>query len=1374
MQFPKANICLIVFLFHSWVLIANDIKFEHLTVDDGLSQGIVVDVLQDRMGFMWFATNDGLNRYDGKNFKIYRNFEGQDHGFHNKIVCLHEDKDGIIWMGTFGGGLFKYIVETDSWVNFMHDPSDPESISNDNISVILENDQGLWIGTFNDGLNFMDKETGKFQRIPLSHQNGKDAAYIYSGLIDGNNNIWVGTENDVIIYDPEQKTQLKSPANNYFQDQLGRSTVRALFQDGSGRIWIGSESGLYYYDNTQNAIRLFEYPDRIQRKFIVRSLHEDTDKNLWIGYDGEGVGVYNLANHNFTILESDEDNPHSISNNSVYKIYQSRDGILWLCNYGGGVNILDHKKYKFELYRHIRNDPNSLINNNARTIYEDRNGDIWIGTRDGLELFDRNTKTFRHFQHKKNNPRTISASIVIDILEDSHGNLWVGTFAGGLNLMDRKTGNFKHYLSQQTPNSLSNNNVYKIFEDSYNDVWVGTLSGLNKYNRVDDNFTVYPNIVGIKEIFEDSNGRFYIGSDRGLYLFNRRTTSLDKIWPMNGNIQIYWISENSKGEIMVGTEGAGLLIFNSNLSLNRIISESNYLPNSIIHGVLEDDNQNLWISTNSGLTRLAPDNSVMNFDVSDGLQGREFNSGSALKGSDGKFYFGGTNGLNAFFPDRVNINNYIPNVVITKFRIDGQEVEVNPESLLQKHVIVTDIIKLSPHQTSISFEYSSLNYTNSHKNQYSYIMEGLNETWSEPSTNNFTIFNKIPPGKYVFRVVGSNNDGVWNTEGVSIAVHIRPPFWKSAYAIVMYFFLVTILMLLFKKYTLIGVKEKNRLHLEKMERRKQEELYQMKLTFFTNISHEFRTPLTLIHAPINNLVKEYANDENLQEQLSLIQRNSRRLLNMVNQLMDFRRIERDKFYELKLVKQDIISFIKDVTLAFRQPADEKHLALNFFSEIEKCDTWFSPDAFDKILYNLLSNALKFTPEQGEIGVLVTRFSVPNQNIRKSLFSRKKQTLEFSDFIRIIVKNTGAGIEKEKLSKLFDRFYQAGNADELSGEGSGIGLNLTQSLVQFHLGKISVESSPEEGTRFYVDIPLIAEPFQAKDVNILFETDHTIEPVKTRIRKYFGKPVSIRQKESHSSNHEKKNIVIVDDDFDMLTFLTGFFRDQYNVHTAKNGEEGFELIKDILPDIVIADVMMDKMTGIELCKLIKEDLITNHIPVILLTAKTALEYKVEGFDVGADDYITKPFETELLEARVKNILMLREKLRAKLGKTLSLEPSDDLVISADEKFLKSLVALIEENMDNPEFDVDQIVDQIGMSRAVLYRKIKALTGLTVIDVVKNIRIKKSAIMLRSKKYTISEIATAVGFSDAKYFAKCFKKEYEISPREYMSQADNKLL
>ncbi len=867
----------------SSLVFANEIRFEHLTVDDGLSQGIVVDVLQDHLGFMWFATNDGLNRYDGKNFKIYKSFAAPDGSLHNKIVCLYEDSDNVLWVGTFGGGLFQYVIETDSWINFRHDPYNPESISNNNISSILENEQGLWIGTFNNGLNFFDKETNTFQRIPLTHLDNQEVHYIFSGLIDANNHLWVGTDREIIIYDTENQTQIESPLHDDYLLESGKNTVRSIFQDGSGKIWIGTETGLYYYDATQNAVQLFDYPDGIRRNFIVRTLHEDKERNLWMGYDGEGVGVYNLVTHDFYILESNEDKPHSISNNSVYKIYQSNDDILWLCNYGGGINILDSKKYKFDLYRHIRNDPESLINNNARTIYEDRGGNIWIGTRDGLDLYDERNNNFIHYQHHKDNPKSLSTSIVLDILEDSYGNFWVGTFAGGLNLLDRKTGEFKHYFSQPKPNSLSENNVYKIFEDSYSDLWIGTLNGLNKYNRAQDNFTVFPSIIGIKEIYEDSQSRFFIGSDRGLFLFNRRNSKIEKIWPTSGNIQIYYIIENSKGELLVGTEGAGLLVFNPDLSLKHIFSEENYLPNNNIHAVLEDDNQNLWISTNSGLTRLAPDNSVMNFDVSDGLQGREFNSGSALKASDGKLYFGGTNGLNAFYPEKVITNDFIPNVVITKFLIDGQEVAIIPESPLDQNVIITEKIKLTPRQTTFSFEYSSLNFTNSHKNQYSYKMVGLTDTWSEPSTNNATTFNKVPPGRYIFQVIGSNNDGVWNKVGSHIEIYIRPPFWKSGYAIVMYFILVTFLMLLFKKYTLIGVKEKNRLHLEKLERKKQEELYQMKLTFFTNISHEFRTPLTLILAPIDGLIKDYHEDERLQEQLSLIQRNSKRLLNLINQ-----------------------------------------------------------------------------------------------------------------------------------------------------------------------------------------------------------------------------------------------------------------------------------------------------------------------------------------------------------------------------------------------------------------------------------------------------------------------------------------------------------
>jgi signal transduction histidine kinase/ligand-binding sensor domain-containing protein/DNA-binding response OmpR family regulator len=1353
------------------ILPANEITFQHLTVEDGLSQGNVMDVLQDRLGFMWFATDDGLNRFDGKNFRIYKDFKDDEGVNHNKITCLFEDSEGILWVGTFGGGLYQYNVEKDNWINHVSKPNIPGTISNNNISCITENDEGLWIGTFNNGLNLYDRESGTFQKINLVHtDDGKKALSIFSVLLDKGINLWIGTERNIIIYDTQNKAQLTAPDHSDFISVPGSSTIRSLSQDGSGKIWIGSEKGLFYYE--RNAIKPFIYPDGMARNFLVRTILEDREKNLWIGFDGEGVGVYNLANQDFYILRSNEDNPQSISNNSIYKVYQSRDGILWFCNYGGGINILDYKKDKFELYQHIRNDPTSLINNNARTIYEDRKGDLWIGTRDGLELFDKKTKTFRHFRHSPYNPRSISASIVLDILEDSFGKFWVGTFAGGLNQLDRKTENFKRYASQEGPNSLSNSNVYKIFEDSYRDLWIGTLNGLNKYNRERDNFSTIPNILGIKELYEDSKNRFLIGGDRGLILFDRRTNAIEKIWPENGKVQVYWITENSKGEILVGTEGSGLLIFNADLSLNCILSEHNYLPNNIIHAVLEDEKQNLWISSNSGLSRFAPDNTIMNFDVSDRLQGREFNNGSCFKGSDGKFYFGGTNGFNAFYPEKVLQNDYIPNVVITRFIIDGQEVGTRPGSVLLQHIPATRKIKLAPHQTSLTFEFSSLNFTNPHKNQYSYFMEGLSDSWSEPSTTSFATFNKIPPGKYTFRVIGSNNDGVWNTIGSNIEIHISPPFWKSIYAILMYFILVTILMLLFKKYTLIGVKEKNKLHLEKLESEKQEELYQMKLTFFTNISHEFRTPLTLILAPIQILSKEYKDDEKLLEQLSLVQRNSTRLLNLVNQLMDFRRIERDKFYELKMVKQDIIPFIKDITLAFKQPSDEKNLKLNFISEIEKCETWFSPDAMDKIMYNLLSNALKFTPENGEIAVLITKYSLP-RDTNKSFFSRKKQHLpELNEFIKIIVKNTGQGIDKDKLDKLFNRFYQAGNSGELWGEGSGIGLEFTKSLVNFHLGNIYVESSPEEGTRFYVDIPLIFEPFESKNTNIVFDSsiDPDMQPAKTRIRKYFGQPIPQTNKELGVSRPEKKSIVIVDDDFDMLTFLNGYFRDNYNVYLAKNGEEGFEMVKVIIPDLVIADVMMTKMSGIEMCKLIKEDLITNHIPIILLTAKTVLEYKIEGFDVGADDYITKPFETELLEARVKNILILREKLQAKLGKNLSLEPSDNLVMSADEKFVKSLVALIEKNMDNPEFDVDQIVDQIGMSRAVLYRKIKAMTGLTVIDVVKNIRIKKAAILLKSKKYTISEVATAVGFSDPKYFAKCFKKEYYMSPREYMAKVE----
>ncbi len=1364
----------IILLLHLWTLYAqqdSDIKFQHLSVKDGLSQSTVNDILQDSDGFMWFATNDGVNRYDGRIFKAYRNLKTLDNRLISKITVLFEDYDKQLWVGTFGGGIFLYNKQKEEWINYLHNSKDNQTISNNNISGIIETKEGLWVSTYNGGLNLFDKKANTFTSVKLyKNHNTSLHSVIYTITSSSDNHLILGSSNGILKLNPENKTYSNYLVIDKYNKITNPGEPRAIYEDGIGNIWLGTENdGLFILNKGDTVFKKFIYPDKQAKKFAIRSLMEDDRQNIWIGYDGEGVGVYNLPDRSFSLLKNDEDNLNSIKNNTVYAIYQSNDGVIWLGNYAGGINIYDRKKNKFKTYRHVLNKENSLINNNVRTIYEDKKENIWIGTRNGMDLFDPKNNNFTHYRHQKDDPTSLSYDIVLDILEDSRGNFWVGTFSGGLNLFNRKKGAFKAYKNMPSDNnSLSNNNVYKIYEDSYNILWIGTLAGLNRFDTEKEKFIRYPFISGIKDIYEDHENRLLIGSDKGLLLFNRKTGTAKDIQANEDYRQVFCIFQDKNDTFYIGTEGAGILVFDKNLNYIQSITEKDGLPNNNVYGILEDRKSNLWISTNKGLTKYSiPENIFYYYDINDGLQGYEYNSGSYLKSSNEKFYFGGTNGFNVFEPGEIKTNTYIPNVLISEFKLFNKEIKVGTKnSPLEESILTANKIQLKHDKSAISLGFSCLNYTNPEKNQFAYMIDGFEDKWNYIGTSNQVTFTNLPPGKYVFKVKASNNDLLWNEQPDTLHIEVTPPLYKTWYAIVFYFLFVVLLLILFKQYTLIGVEEKSRLQIEKLERQKKEELNQLKLTFFTNISHEFRTPLTLILAPVQNILERYKNDLLLKKQLTLVENNAKKLLNLVNQLMDFRKIDQKK-YELKLIYSDIIGYTREVVENFRQLALDKQITLNFFSEVDKLDTWFSSDVIDKVMYNLLSNAFKNTSPGCEVSIYISRINLLISK-NKYQFFRKNNIPRFNKYIQIVVKDTGVGIEEKKLKKIFDRFYQIDKKDSLRSEGSGIGLALTKNLVNLHFGNIEVESKKDQGTRFYVQLPVIEKKFHVKEPPVKFLSEEEEYAIQPNIQYYNTNNTFIEAGSREMRKQPKSNeILIVDDDKDIVNFLRSLLEEYYTIHVAYNGKAAYELALEIIPDVIIADVMMPEMDGIEFCKAIKGHENTSHVPIILLTAKTSLEYKVEGFTTGADDYITKPFEPELLKVRVKNLVAARDKLKEKYNKKLSLEPSDSMVPSSDELFLQKLIKLIEDNMHNPDFMVDEIVDQIGMSRAVLYRKIKALTGQTVIDIVKAIRIKKAAKLLKSKKYSISEVAYNVGFNDPKYFAKCFKKEYNYSPRDYMN-------
>ncbi len=1358
-----------------------DIHFSQLTVKDGLSQSTVNCIVQDYRGFIWISTSNGLNRYDGTNFKVYKHDPRNDESLSdNAPGCIFEDSKKRLWVSTIGKGLNLYNRDKDNWKRFYSNPEDPNTLSSNDISWIIEDVEpgNLWIATYN-GLNYFNDKSQTFHRFMSDDKSNifqdknvtgslyrNDVVYLLKSKNE--DCIWIGYGNKIGRFlIKENRFEL---FDLYFKDQklANTTTIYSITEDSSNKLWIGTEGyGLFQFDQFEKRFKNIEYPDGTIHQYSVKTIFEDNQNQLWIGYNGEGLGCFNLKTGNYSNYKENNNLPYSLSNNTIYSIFQSKDGILWFGTYGDGLNILDQKKSKFELYRNVPYEVNSLSNSHVRDIFEDDDGIIWLGTRKGIDLFNPNTKSISQFKFNKGIADVINTDIVLTITKDDNKVMWIGTFSNGLFSYNPKNQSVRQYLPiTDEPASLSNQHVYKIYIDSKKTMWVGTLDGLNKLAKGETGFQRY-DIKGVIDISEDKKGNIWIGSSHGLYYIENGRGNPVRIWPSKGIEQVYCVFTDDQNDIWIGTGNNGLIRFEKDHVIEKQYTTQDGLPENKIFGILEDKIGNLWLSTDHGLSKFDKNTSLFkNFDENDGLQGNEFYSNSYLKASDGKLYFGGLNGFNAFYPEQIIENDFIPEIVFTDFKLFNKEVPVGTEnSPLTKVITETDEITLSYKQNVFSVDFASLNYTSPGKNQYAYFLEGFDseETgWNYIGHNHTATYTNLPAGRYVLKVIGSNNDLKWNEEGIALKIRITPPIWKTWQAGIIYFLMIVGMILLFMRFTIIRTKLKNDLQIEHMEKQKNEELNQMKLTFFTNISHELRTPLTLILGPMDNILKQVPKESPILEPLLLIHRNSKRLFNLVNELLDFRKLETGKM-TLHYRKSNFILFIHEIYKNFEEYSNGRNLKFTFFTEREEVISWFDPDVVEKILNNLISNAFKYTDDGGEIAVMVNILKADTPKKKKWQFSITEST----EWVRIIVKDTGKGIPEEKIPHIFENYYRNEIEDGGRKIGSGIGLSFTKNLVDLIGGEIYVESEVGKGSRFYVKIPLIYQPQKNSSLVEFIDSENEL---KTSHKEAFVPENSFIKNEVPQIENEDNStlILVVDDKEDMRLFIRYHLENKYRIIEADGGEQAIIIAHKVIPDIVICDIMMPDIDGIEVCSRLKNDDLTSHIPVILLTAKTTLEHRIEGYKTGADSYITKPFEPELLEARIYNLLESRNNLQKKYSREITLEPTQTIIASRDELFLRKMMEILEENLSDSDFGVTEMVKLLGTSRPVLYRKIKALTNLTLVEFVMQYKMKKAANILAQNQINISEVAYMLGFNDPKYFGKCFTRHFGVSPREFVKK------
>ncbi|WP_020533144.1 hybrid sensor histidine kinase/response regulator transcription factor [Flexithrix dorotheae] len=1358
-------LCILNFPF--LVLGQNHNQFAKLTTEDGLSSVSVFSISQDYQGFMWFGTRDGLNKYDGNSFTIYRNDPSDKFSISgNYIRTTLEDSNRNFWVGT-SNGLCLYDREKDAFIRVKRDSLNLQNQNELGILSLAEDNQGnLWVGS-GVGLYQIPRDNFRklihFNELVRNGEKKPENIAINHIFTEKNGFIWIGSSQGLYRINLDafgkykvRKYPISQEPGNEKPDHLNQ--ISSIVRDAKGRLIVTTRGG-YGVNVLNEKTGIFRHyinhPNDLQIKNTdFRTVFLDKDGVLWLG-SFKGLSYYDEASAKLVTFNHHPDLPHSLGDNSVRPIYQDNKGSIWIGTYFGGISLLDQHQFRFKNYQPPAYS-NSISYSAVSGMEEDNKGNIWIGTEGGgLNYFNPDAETFKLFSKAKNN---LNHDNIKDLCYDSRGNLWVGMYNGGINLRRKGSENFENFILDSSANIAEKRDVYTIEEDLEGKIWFGTMSGeLFSYDYQENQLVKHPkNFPPIRKIISDKKGNIWVGSKNNLWFKSINSNQWDLILGKANdlNFEIYSLLEDTEDNIWIGTFGGGMIRYNPGTkSCKHFTTKEGLLGNSVF-GILEDDSRNLWISTDKGISKFSNKDSLFHhFDNRDGLPKDFFNYNAYLKSGKGEMYFGSVNGFTRFFPDSIQLNDFVSPIIITGLRLFNQPVKIGGEDgILNQNISLSRELVFNYQQNIFTLEFANLNFILPQKNTYAYKLKGLESEWNYVSTP-FATYTNLSPGTYTFMVKGANNDGIWNEKPTELRIKILPPPWKTWWAFSIYIILMTFGLYMLVRFTKIKARLQHQLELESINQARQEEIHQEKLRFFTNISHEFRTPLTLISGPLENLFRQKTGDKGIQKDLLLIKKNTDRLLRMVNQLLEFRRYETGNM-NLKVAEGNLVKFTKEIVLAFGQLAEEKEIELSFIPAQPEIKVYFDRDQMEKVWFNLLSNAIKFTPEGGKIQVVL------------------KMNDGYADLpkggIIAMVENTGVPIPSGDLRRIFERFYQSDKQHTGKG-GSGIGLALSKSIVQGHGGEILAESFAESGemgkNRFIFQLPLGREHFTATQIISNFKDS------ESNVHYAFGKvPLNgeispAKPQEPAGFKKEAPLVLVVEDNTDVRDFIKSILANDYQIIEADSGVTGLKKAKSSIPDLIVSDVMMPEMDGIEFCKQIKNDISTCHIPVILLTARTSLIYKVQGFENGADDYVTKPFSMELLSTRVANLIASRKMLRQKFSREVVLQPTNIAITPPDEVFLEKALKIIEENMANENFNVAEFSKEMGMSRPVLYRKIKALTDLSIIDFIKSVRLKKAALLLGQKELSITDIAIKTGFSDARYFRKCFKAEFGVSPSSF---------
>lgn len=1263
-----------------------------------LTNNYISAIIEDRAGRIWVGTLDGLNLLDPFTEKFKR-FSHQDRTpsslSNNKIWSLLADKENNIWIGT-DDGFDRFIEKSKSFEIFQPDPANRNAIKGKSVNAIIEGrDGGLWLGNWSGGLNRFDKRTKKFINFPQAQKAGeKNPNDVWSICQDEDGNIWVGTYWKGLFkfeVGSGKFTAYPSPGNH-------SQGVFRILNLGHHLMVLGGSDGFYWFNSSTNTWQKINDLTSYQQAGLL----QDNNGIIWL-CSMEGLTKLDKQQYKFSFYPV-------FHEKRIVKSILVKDNAVWVATNNGLTTIqLDSKAGRTFLHS---NDPQSIGSNGVNNLYLDTHGKLWDLTEFGFDEFNDKTGGFTHHAHHSSLGSFFNEDVFRDILEVDSGEYWLATDAG-LKIFHSKTNTFSHYFDQKgKAYSLSSNHLYCLLKDGSNNVWIGTEGGgLNRFVRSTKRFYNYKvsdrkngsiSSNDIHHLFLDSRNNIWICTQDGLNKYDRATDSF------------------------------------------RTFSKKDGFASNVFKQMVEDAKGNLWLVTETGVSCFDPRTlKVINFDEGDGV----FANSAICKANEHQFLLGGSGGLVSFDPLSLNFNKTAPAVYFSDLQIFNRSVSPGKDSPLKEPIQNAKEIVLDYGQSVFSIEFVALNYTHTEKNSYAYKLENFDPRWNFVGSQRKATYTNLSPGKYIFRVKASNNDGIWNETGRSLVIIVTPPWYRTWWAYLLYASLFCAAVYGYIYYNNRQAKLKYEVKLAHVEAEKEKELHEKKLSFFTNISHEFRTPLTLIINPLKEILYKGGDDID-QQNLNTINRNAKRLLSLVDQLLLFRKADADAD-ELKPARINIAELSKEVFLCFTHQASAKMLRFEYFCADDNIEMIADREKIEIVLFNLLSNAIKFTETGGEVTMTVE---------------------QFENELKIQVRDTGCGIAQTAGDKLYKKYYQEYQHSTLSKGGLGIGLFLVKNYVERHGGKISYESETGRGTVFSLELPKGKDHFGSATImeapakrSVFF--DELIEEEAGgdspgTIEK--GKPLSAE------ITADLKSMLIIEDNKEISAYIKQVFTAEYTVYEADNGESGLKMVMDLMPDIVISDVMMPGMSGIELCTRIKEDPEYNHIPVILLTAISSPEIKLKGIEGGADDYISKPFEKEMLVARVKGLLKTRNDLQRYFFNEITLKPNNLKISPEYKEFLQKCLDIVERHLNDPDFNIKTLANEIGMSHSNVYRKIKSISGQSLNSFIRFIRLRKAAEIFLKTDSTVAETAYQVGFQDPKHFREQFAKLFGLNPSDYIKK------